>query len=1766
MSKFQVYSKSGVAKFVVGGIELHDEWMGMETVTVTLTSAEPMSINIGDYLIYRGLTYTIYNVPGALKCARKYSYGDAFKYENVRFEARSTELTEVRMLDYVLSDDEEPNSNTLHYSSLPDFSFYCETIDDLADRLQANTQRWCTLNGLGSADCWLWLTPSWVRTQQRCLGDATLIARARTLWEDVYDTEERELPLDEGKVNQNVSVSNQSVWEVCSQIKDVFELNFTMRDRVCYIGAPGFSVGPVFKYGKGNGLYEIERVADEDQQVITKLYAYGSDKNMPIRYYANLNVACYGNATSLVHYICETNISWRSSLFTTPMSEVIGDETVTEAYYVKIRFTSHSVDYEGFVAAYERNDVVALAFNDAFPEDSIELMTQIWFESGIDVDKWPDNRKEYTTDNLPNNMALNVLMLPGFPNQSLYDWVLANGGEAIESRPNENVGLATWHGYTAWFSKDELQPYILSENYTALGIKEGVKKFDGSDDTDEIYPTIEGMTNGQGLPVDQIFTAETIKDNGVYGEGDTTPKAFTITLPSFGSDFDLKELFATGESVTISMKDGYCGGREFDVKSVAAQNNGGTIIWKCTCDRDHDELLDLYFPYSYSMSIGGSAEDVPVNEPYQVRAGDKYVLTGIKMTDTYVQAASVRLLEAALSFLSANDYTRFTYLPKVDEIFMARERDEASANNTESIHDKLKAGMLMLFEDLDLNIDGSVYIDTLTIKEDGNNGIPTYEVTLRNDKQVGSIQRIENKIDSITSSGGVGMGASIPAIRQLIESYGREYFISRLNDDTARGVINFLEWLRVQNVPLPDWFVSAVDNDNVAGLLTFNQGLQSTGFESGLQGSGFSLKVMPSGATRLEVDDLLIRHLLEASEIDIHKKSYTSGYQSFGNASGKVYRVEPITDVNEIVTGYKLWFVRNDDSESVKNDWRVGDMAACETFNLVKEEGGTETYRNHRWWRLVTETGVGYVGSEQCNYIVVSNEYRLVTITTDNDVSVQAWGKSSANDSTPAIGDDVVQQGNVIDESRQNLYVIAVNNADVHNEAGHWIYKGIGSVLTSAGTQFNLSNHEWSKETTHKVVLRADEFYLTTDTGGVEELKTTTRYFLKLSPQVINTSTFDGQYVVATAWKQNGTDAPAQLTSSDGFAIYVNDASGSGMVGVDRVSTNGTLSFQWRSTHVYSDIILYDRDPRYITIDGGEPVEYDRMSLSYVSDGAQGNPGADGTSFTVKGEVSGYFADIEDVPSGYYSDGEQILVDSNPIGDYALLTLDNGQWVDTTPVVGDAYKQTNDEQAGYNHIFCANGTRWVDLGQISGEDGEDGKDAGILRADITTIVIEEEKTRNGNSYTVSYPDLPRTITVSGMVGNNSLPSSSIVIGNVGVNGVVTGVTVSANIVTLNSNNILSSGREGYIDIPCLTTYDGITYQDTIRVNVYVNRLGTWKMEVENETMQMISSSSDWMDETNGFVKAETIIYQNSQEITLSALLNGLWKSSLSLDSNGYLRMSADKAIEITTPFINALNSVLTAKSLVSDNSNGLRVEIENGLLVVKYNNVIRIALGLDSGMNPILTFNDVSGNKLYDLGPEGIVWIESQDARVVTWTTSWYLAVYPDASRETMRQAAQAYLYQQVKNHLETIVDGDRPVDSLTFDGPIYQIYLKEVGGNFGFNGLPYPSTDFEVGGSSEVTVAEMGSSGPSPLYNRAWVTNPLVDNSTPSWLVNGNQFVVGSTWIDYTSGIQPADYIDADYPSGYKISDWSAAKYKRVALIADGEMLADRRVYRNNA
>ena len=754
MSKWTIYKKDaglqpverkvtiggeeiGIGTFAEPYLEYNGTWMGECFITLDFKSPVPLPFHIGDYVVYRNEKFVINYDPQVIKKSKSLYTGDAYTYSGVKFNSLSYELSDMRMLDYVIDD------NGMHYSGLPKFQFFCSTVDDLVDRLQVNADRYCYDNHIVDSERWLFITPNLQKTTDRAGSAASYAAQA-------YAAAYRDTPITtDEKVNQNVSIDNMSVWDSMKFIKDTFGLNFVVRGRVVIVASAGLPTDNIFKYGKGQGLYEIERVADSEQQIVTKLYAYGSDRNMPERYYANV-------------------------------------------------------------------------------EDS----------------------------SLPNNLAVGHLMLPGFPTMSLFDWVVSNGATGVDS----TTGRATWKGYEAIFSQDQYRPYVMSVNSEYLGMRESTIYFDGSDSTDEIYPTLENSG------VDTVYSADMITDNGVFGDGEEVPN-FKITLPNLG--FDLSALIDT-DSV-ISMKDGFCGGREFPIVSVT-QNDGR---WECMCQRVKDSGTGLYYPYSHNASIG----QTPVaDEAYQVRTGDKYVLTGIEMPSTYVDVASERLLEAALAFLSKNDATRYTYLPKVDEIFMARQALAVEGTDDPAYHDILKEGDIMLFEDDDLRIRASIYIDTLRIKEYGNGTIPTYDITLRDDKQVGTIQRIQNQIATLTSTGGgIGGGGgsvNVPQVDALIKAYGSDLFLSKRKDDSAKGKIRFLS----------------------------EQGIQfGEDFASGP--AGYGGRILSSADA--ELNSLTLRRFLEVPEFRCNRISIQVGNRWRAPGGGIILDVEVDEDAqgNQLNTG-----------------------------------------------------------------------------------------------------------------------------------------------------------------------------------------------------------------------------------------------------------------------------------------------------------------------------------------------------------------------------------------------------------------------------------------------------------------------------------------------------------------------------------------------------------------------------------------------------------------------------------------------------------------------------------------------------------------------------------------------------------------------------------------------------------------------------------------------------------------------------------------------
>ena len=576
MSAWIIYDKNGLTKCEARKLEYNGEFLGACSVSVSVSAPTPIGFSIGDWLEYRGERFELNYDPSVVKESSLGGYGEGFVYENVVFNSLSDELTRCDFLDVV------PADNGMHYSSLPTFSFFAENIYALVERIQANLDR------VYKAD------------------------KAWTL---------RIHPEYASDKNANISASNLTCWDALALVHSIFGANFTIKGRTITIGASGIAVGNLFSYGKGNGLYSIERNAESNQKIVTRLRAYGSTRNMPTGYYRNI-------------------------------------------------------------------------------------------EGG----------------NVPNNMAVTHLMLPSFPSLTL-------------------------------------DPYIDSKNLSELGVREGTVFFDGSSDLEEIYPTMEGITaedlKSAGVNVDsegfldEVVSAEQIADDGIAPEEGEIQATFTITIKDVG--FDINEHLSTSGNATISMKNGMCGGREFEIVECKKEESNYVL----TCNRVEDTSLGLYFPY----------------KDYQIKEGDKFVLLNLEMPDVYIKAASQRLLSAATEYLAKNDYVRYSFTPRVDNIMLAKQHDEAVKYGLVSIHDTIKEGDFILFEDNDLGVSGSITIDALSIKENAEESlIPEYEITLKEEKTVGTIEKIQNQISSIlngsTGAGGIGGGVTNEQVKSILEAIG----------------------------------------------------------------------------------------------------------------------------------------------------------------------------------------------------------------------------------------------------------------------------------------------------------------------------------------------------------------------------------------------------------------------------------------------------------------------------------------------------------------------------------------------------------------------------------------------------------------------------------------------------------------------------------------------------------------------------------------------------------------------------------------------------------------------------------------------------------------------------------------------------------------------------------------------------------------------------------------------------------------------------------
>lgn len=82
----------------------------------------------------------------------------------------------------------------------------------------------------------------------------------------------------------NITFSKQDCYSALAAIAAAFNTEFWLIGKTIHLVQKEVDTGRVFKQGKGNGLYEITPQPLDGTGIITRLYIYGSDKNLPPLY------------------------------------------------------------------------------------------------------------------------------------------------------------------------------------------------------------------------------------------------------------------------------------------------------------------------------------------------------------------------------------------------------------------------------------------------------------------------------------------------------------------------------------------------------------------------------------------------------------------------------------------------------------------------------------------------------------------------------------------------------------------------------------------------------------------------------------------------------------------------------------------------------------------------------------------------------------------------------------------------------------------------------------------------------------------------------------------------------------------------------------------------------------------------------------------------------------------------------------------------------------------------------------------------------------------------------------------------------------------------------------------------------------------------------------------------------------------------------------------------------------------------------------------
>ena len=373
-----------------------------------------------------------------------------------------------------------------------------------------------------------------------------------------------------------------------------------------------------------------------------------------------------------------------------------------------------------------------------------------------------------------------------------------NGAERFYNALNDTYKIPGTNDY-----------YSFKNTFSSKKVKE--IKVDFSD----IKPTIENVTNASGQlfgeiadiafddnDSDELGTGE---GNNIFnGTDEYVHSYFYIKLHIYNGDygFNLFEQGLEGGTAVINMTTGNCAACEFEIGVTYKDNEPGRAFNPVLVDSsgnlpagDFEQKVTSQTSQYVESQQNTSTNEVWIavkkdnttfgvvmpnaTNNYKPSVGDKFVITGIKMPKSLVLAAEKRLDEALIKYMSENNDEKFSFSVSFSRVFLADNNHLASMLNENS-------RIYIKYNDKEY----FMYVNSFTCKADKN---CLYDISVElTDKLSANVSALRSTITEIAGDIiGERMGASLN-VSDILGRISR-YFISKINSDTANGLITFLK-------------------------------------------------------------------------------------------------------------------------------------------------------------------------------------------------------------------------------------------------------------------------------------------------------------------------------------------------------------------------------------------------------------------------------------------------------------------------------------------------------------------------------------------------------------------------------------------------------------------------------------------------------------------------------------------------------------------------------------------------------------------------------------------------------------------------------------------------------------------------------------------------------------------------------------------------------------------------------------------------------------